>query len=83
MFVAKVHISLKPSVMDPQGQAALKALRGLGHDEIKSLRIGRYIELHIDSRNKDFAEKKVCEYCEALLANPVIEVYDFKLESSD
>ncbi len=81
MFLAKVHVSLKSSVLDPQGQAALKSLHGLGHNEIKSLRVGRYIELYMDLEDKALAQQKVREYCETLLANLVIETYDFELES--
>ena len=81
MFLAKVHIMPKPSILDPQGQAVAQALHKLGHKELKELRVGRYIELRLDMKEKAQAEKKVKDYCETLLANTVIESYDFELES--
>ena len=70
----------KPSILDPQGQAVSQALHKLGHRELKELRIGRYIELRLDMKEKAQAEKKVNDYCNTLLANTVIESYDFELE---
>ena len=71
----------KPSILDPQGQAVSDTLRKLGHREVRELRIGRYIELQLKVKEKQMAEKKIKEYCENLLANTVIESYDFELES--
>ena len=72
---------LKPSILDPQGQAVSQALHKLGHKELKELRIGRYMELRLDIKEKGQAEKKLKDYCDTLLVNPVIESYDIELEA--
>ena len=58
MFLAKIHVMPKASILDPQGQAVHDTLRKLGHREVKKLRIGRYIELHLNIKEQEEAEKK-------------------------
>jgi len=82
VYLAKIYVMLKESVLDPQGQAVLRALHNLHHQEVQDVRIGRYIELKIDVTNRDDAEKRVTEYCDTFLANGVIENYRFDLESA-
>ena len=73
---AKVHVSLKSGVLDPQGKAVGDALGRLGFDEVGSVRCGKTIELELkDGLSKTDAEKRVKEMCEKLLANTVIESY--------
>lgn len=82
MFLAKVYIQLKQSVLDPQGQAVTGALQHLGHNEVKDVRVGKYIEVKLEASSKSQAESLVKEYCESLLANTVIESYSFDLEDA-
>ena len=70
-----VFVSPKAGVLDPQGQAALHALKSLGYGEVEDVRIGKYITLSLKSGDED----KVREMCEKLLANPIIE--DYRIES--
>ena len=70
-----IYITLKHGVLDPQGEAAAKSLKHLGHDGIEGLRIGKFIELDVDANSADEATKKAEAMCEALLANTVIESY--------
>jgi len=79
MFKAKVIIKRRPSILDPQGRAVEKGAELLGLTNIKDTRIGKFIEFNIDTKNKIDAEKEVNDYCKKLLANPIMEDYEFEL----
>jgi len=72
---ARVVVTLKKSVLDPQGLAVGRALGSLGFNEVKDVRLGRIIELDLDARDAAEAKKRVQGMCEKLLANTVIEEY--------
>ncbi|MBL6598789.1 MAG: phosphoribosylformylglycinamidine synthase subunit PurS [Alphaproteobacteria bacterium] len=72
---AKVHVTLKNGVLDPQGKAVENALGTLGFDGVAGARIGKYIELDLTETDPAKAEAQVTEMCEKLLANTVIENY--------
>jgi phosphoribosylformylglycinamidine synthase len=72
---ARVVVTLKPSVLDPQGQAVARALGSLGFTEVTAARLGKIIELDVDSKDPTQARKRVEQMCEKLLANTVIEEY--------
>ena len=76
---AKVHVTLKNGVLDPQGQAILAALGQLGFDGVTDVRQGRYIVLDLAETDRARAEAAVKAMCEKLLANTVIENYQFEL----
>ena len=76
---AKVHVTLKNGVLDPQGQAIESALAHLGFAGVAGARVGKYIELDIAETNADKARSAVEQMCEKLLANTVIENYQFDL----
>ncbi len=69
---ARVHVTLKPGVLDPQGRAIHHALEGLGFDGVSDVRAGKMIELELDEGTDDAA---IDEMCRRLLANTVIENY--------
>jgi phosphoribosylformylglycinamidine synthase len=77
---AKVYITLKPGVLDPQGKAVQHALASLGFGEVQDARIGKYIELKLNGVERSKAETDVKQMCEKLLANTVIESYRYELE---
>jgi phosphoribosylformylglycinamidine synthase len=77
---ARVVVTLKKSVLDPQGQAVGRALGSLGFAEVKDVRLGKIIELDLDSRDPAEARKRVQDMCEKLLANTVIEKYEIELK---
>ncbi|MBP38087.1 MAG: phosphoribosylformylglycinamidine synthase subunit PurS [Dehalococcoidia bacterium] len=81
MFLAKIHVSLKPTVNDPQGLTIARALGRLGFDSVDSLRAGKYFEVKIDSSDQTAAETDVELMCVKLLANPVIETFTYELEA--
>jgi phosphoribosylformylglycinamidine synthase PurS subunit len=71
----KVHITLKPGVLDPQGTAIGHALGTLGFEGVKGVRQGKYIEIDLAETDPDAARAAVRQMCERLLANTVIENY--------
>jgi len=80
MYLAKVYVTLKPTVNDPQGLTIKGGLEMLGFKDVKSVRFGKYLEIRIDQRDRTQAEQQVREMCRQLLANPVIEDFRFELE---
>lgn len=72
-FVAKVYVTLKEAVNDPQGLTVLQGLKRLGFENILSVRIGKYLELKIVAEDAKKAEVEATEMCSKLLVNPVIE----------
>jgi len=81
LFKARVFVHLRPSVLDPAGEAARSATKRLGIDGVTQLRIGKSIELEIEALNKEDARSKIELMSDRLLANPVIE--DWTLEFKD
>ena len=80
MFLARVYVTLKPAVNDPQGLTVMGGLHSLGYDAVDDVRIGKYLEIRIDGDDLETAEVAVDRMCDQLLANPVIEDYRFTLE---
>jgi phosphoribosylformylglycinamidine synthase subunit PurS len=72
---ARVHVTLKDGVLDPQGEAVRHALGALGFDDVGEVRVGKVIELDLSDEDAAVAEGRVAEMCERLLANTVIEDY--------
>lgn len=75
----KVYVTLKSGVLDPQGKAVQQALHRMSYAEVQDVRIGKYIELAVNAKNRDEAEARVGQMCERLLANTVIESYSFEI----
>ena len=78
---ARVHVTLKAGVLDPQGKAIENTLASLGFDGIENVRQGKVIEFTLPERDPDLARKSVEAMCEKLLANTVIENYAIELEA--
>jgi phosphoribosylformylglycinamidine synthase PurS subunit len=76
---ARIHVTLKNGVLDPQGRAIAGALHTMGFAEVDDVRQGKYIELDIKEENRKKAEAAVEKMCEGLLANTVIENYKYEL----
>jgi phosphoribosylformylglycinamidine synthase len=83
MFLARVYITPKPTVNDPQGLTVQGSLRALGFDSVESVRAGKYMEVRLDAESEEGATEAVRGMCDKLLANPVIEEYRFELERLD
>lgn len=82
MFLARVYITLKPTVNDPQGLTIKGALHSLGFTEVASVRAGKYMEIKVNAKDRKKAEAQVREMCRKLLANPVIEDFRFEVEGA-
>jgi phosphoribosylformylglycinamidine synthase len=81
MMKATVYVTVKENVLDVQGSAVQGALHSLGFAEVGQVRIGKYMELKLNTDNREEAEARVKTMCEKLLANTVIEDYRFELHS--
>lgn len=73
---------LKPSVNDPQGLSIRGGLHALGFDQVSGVRAGKIIQLQLSAESRQAAEAAVAQMCERLLANPVIEQYEFTLRDA-
>jgi len=79
---ARIYITLKPGVLDPQGKTIHHALGSLGYDEVEGVRLGKYVVMNLKEENPGRARKRLEEMCRKLLANPVIEEYRFEIEGA-
>jgi len=77
---ARVFVTLKSGVLDPQGEAIRRALGALGFDAVESLRQGKVFDIELDAPDRATAESRLRAMCEALLANTVIEDFAIELE---
>ena len=77
---ARVFVTLKPSVFDPQGTTVSDALHTLGYSAVKDVRQGKYFELEIEAKDADEARRLASEAANKLLANPVIESYRIEVD---
>lgn len=80
VYRAKILINLRKSILDPQGKAVHHALGSLGLKNVQDVRIGKYIEMKIDSVSQEDAQRVTAEACTKLLANPVMEDFSFTVE---
>ena len=76
---AKIHVTLKQGILDPQGKAIEHALDSLGFKNAGNVRVGKYMEVDVDEKDKVKAEAEVKAMCEKLLANTIIEEYRYEL----
>ena len=77
---ARVFVTLKPSVFDPQGQTIAEALHSMGYNGVGDVRQGKYFELELDVTSAETARSLASEVADKLLANPVIESYRVEVE---
>jgi len=75
MYKVIVNVTLKDSILDPQGTTGLHALNALGFQDVKGMRVGKYFILMVNSANETYAKERAEEMCQKLLANPIIEKY--------
>ena len=76
----KIFVRLKEGVLDPQGKAVERSLHSLGYQEVRDVRVGKYIEISLEAPSRPAAEARIREMCDKLLANPVIEDYRFEIQ---
>jgi phosphoribosylformylglycinamidine synthase subunit PurS len=78
-YLAKVYVTLRPTVNDPQGLTIRGALQSLGFADVESVRAGKYMEIRVAGPDENVARARIEEMCRKLLANPVIEEYRFEV----
>ncbi len=78
---ARIHVTLKQGVLDPQGKAISHTLEALGFEGVEKVRQGKFIEIELTETDEQRAGEQVEQMCQKLLANMVIENYDYKLVS--
>ena len=78
---ARIIITFKKSILDPQGKTVQQALQTMKYSEVKEVRMGKYIEMELTPQPVEMAQKHVAEMCERLLANTVIEEYRFEIQN--
>ena len=76
---ARVHVSLKSTVLDPQGQTVRSALVGLGHRGVKDVRQGKFFVLELDGVSREEAKSQVERIAKDVLTNPIIEEFRFEI----
>ena len=81
MWLARVYVTFKPTVNDPQGLSIRGGLHQLGFDSVESVRAGKYLEIRVSDIDREVASGHVTDMCRKLLANPVIEEFRFDLEA--
>jgi len=77
---AKIIVTPKKAVVDPQGKTVQGALEQMGHHGIKAVHVGKYLEIELDGGDKEAARKSLDEACHKFLSNPVIEDYQLQIE---
>ena len=82
MLKARIYVTLKPGVLDAQGDTVRSALETLGFTGVTDVRIGKFMVITLNGATRDQARTQVEEMCRRLLANPVIEQYAFELEEA-
>lgn len=80
MYHSKILVTLRQSILDPQGKAVEHGTHSLGYDKVRNVRIGKFVELDVDAASQQEAEKITKEVSEKLLANPVMEDFSYTLE---
>jgi phosphoribosylformylglycinamidine synthase len=83
MYKANVHVTLRPSILDPKGKAAHHALQNLGLTSVKSVRIGKFIEMDVDASSAKEAAEVADSACAQLLANEVMEDYEIEITKKE
>ncbi len=79
IFVAEINVMPLKALLDPQGKAITASMKNLGLPEISNVRVGKHISLQVEADNRAEAEAKVDTACKKLLANPIMEFYEFEI----
>jgi phosphoribosylformylglycinamidine synthase PurS subunit len=78
---AKIIITPKKAVLDPQGKTVRNALAQMGYNGVGAVHVGKYLEIELDGADRETARKQIDDACHRILSNPVIEDYRFEIET--
>ncbi|MBI4647770.1 MAG: phosphoribosylformylglycinamidine synthase subunit PurS [Bacteroidia bacterium] len=76
-FIAEINVMPLKALLDPQGKAVTMSMKNIGFREISDIRIGKHITMELEADNREIACKKADDACKKILANPIMESYDF------
>ena len=82
-YIAEINVMPLQNLLDPQGKAVFHSIQKIGFEEVKSVRIGKHITLELEAENKEKASERVNEVCSKILANPVMEGYEYTVIEAD
>ncbi|WP_124057688.1 phosphoribosylformylglycinamidine synthase subunit PurS [Vaginisenegalia massiliensis] len=82
MYLAKVYVTYKESILDPKGEAVKKAIHHMGYDSIQSVRIGKYFEIMVEDQDPTKVAAAIEEVSDKLLANVTMETYRYEIEEA-
>jgi len=82
VYLSKIRVTLRPSILDPQGKAVEHAIGTLAVGTVHDVRMGKYIELKVDAASELEARRTTEDVCRKLLANPVMEDFSFEIEKA-
>ena len=82
-FKAEINVMPQKALLDPQGKAVCQTLQRTGYTGVSSVRIGKHIQIDIESENEESARKTVDEICSKVLINPIMEFYTFSISKSE
>ncbi len=77
---AKIYVTLREGILDPQGKATQQSLESLGYQGVSDVRVGKFLEITLTDRTLDIAREDLNNMCEKLLSNPIIEDYSIEIE---
>lgn len=80
-YIAKIDVMPHKAILDPQGKAVTSGLKNLGLSTVENVRIGKHVEVEIEASSSEDAKAKIEEACKKLLANPIMESYQYTLET--
>jgi phosphoribosylformylglycinamidine synthase subunit PurS len=83
LYKAQIKVTLRKSILDPQGKTVEHSIQSLGYKNVRDTRIGKYIELKLDTPSEEEAKKITEAVCSKLLSNPVMEDYEFTIISEN
>jgi phosphoribosylformylglycinamidine synthase subunit PurS len=83
MYHAVITVTLRPSILDPEGKTVERSMHQLGYHHVRQVRMGKHVELYVDVDSEEEARKTVEKICSKLLANPVMEDYSFTISKSE
>lgn len=80
-YLAQINIMPLKALLDPQGKAVMNSSKKIGFDFIESVRVGKHIEVELDANSEEEAAAHIDNLCQKVLINPIIEYYEFKINS--
>jgi phosphoribosylformylglycinamidine synthase len=82
-YIAEINVMPLKTLLDPQGKAVHHSMKNIGFSEVSSVRIGKHITIELEAESKEKAMERVNEVCNKILANPVMEGYEYEVREAE